>query len=159
MPFPLPAPVVAPPEGCTQRQKREGYQTIWRPQKTSRSMRGRLHPLAVLFVLALLPSGRAVSLPGGGGGLNDDDPCVDLGAAFEDPTAIVVIAGHCTVHVKVSVTRADNGNVVITVAIAYAEHGRTFVVECSDPDRLLPKLGQGGMHRDAMCWKHDEGLA
>ena len=112
-----------------------------------------------LTILALLPQAQAALLTDGTVRVVSD-PCIDAGALFEDPMAIVTIASHCTVgdtKANVSVVETPEGTFRITIEISYAEHAYTFVIECSDP-RRLPRLGDGGGTRYAPCWRPQEWL-
>ena len=110
-------------------------------------MRGRFLLSAALLIL-LVPSTQALSAADAGPagpvarGLSPpevvaakaSDPCVDVSSVFDDPSAVVTIAAQCTVVVSVSVRLTDDGRIIVTIVVAYAEYGYTFVVECSDPD-------------------------
>lgn len=147
-------------------------------------MRGRFLLVAALLLPALTAPAQAALLDGGvalGDG-SEEDPCLDVMAAVHDPVRAVYepetvlhFASHCTFNVAVSfqqtqdstvvtidaepvkivIERAmENGTLVITIAVAYAEHGESFVVRCSDPDRLPTLYPVREM--DASCWSVDE---
>lgn len=121
----------------------------------SRFMRGRLIPLAFVALAVLSPGVRAADVPAIVIGKNgDDDPCINPAALREDPSTILSIAAHCTFFLEVKVYENEQGRVVVSITFAIAEHGETFVVECTRPDRLpKPALpGHGPGERYGPCW-------
>lgn len=73
------------------------------------------------------------------------DVCVDVTSLFDDPAAVIIIASHCTVMATASIEFSEEGDLVITIAFAYAGFGYSLVLECSDPHNL-PKFG------DSVVW-------
>lgn len=124
-------------------------------------MRGRLLLAVALSLLALLPPAQAYAdLPApdaGGWDSTTVDPCVSLKAALEDPLTALDIATHCTVKVTVTQTEGgavitvdadpvrivvssvrENGTLVLTLAVAYAEQEHDFVIRCAKPGGFVP---------------------
>lgn len=121
-------------------------------------MRGWLPlPMALLF-LTLLPSAHAAALPAGPDGADAarGDVCVDATSALDDPTAVVIIAAQCTVIVSVSVHHTEDGRLVVTIVVAFAQAGYSCALEVTDLDKL-PKVGDSVYWNDP-CWRDTRWL-
>ena len=141
-----------------------GLHDLMTPQTASPPMRGRFLLLPALLLLNLAAPAQATLLSEDESG----DVCVDV--TSDDPKEIVMIASHCVVSMMLTVQETDdghvvefdledahiiiesvrdNGTLVITILVIYAEWGEAFVTVCSDPDKVFPILSR---HWDYRCW-------
>ena len=121
-------------------------------QAGSRPMRGRLHFLAPLAVLALIPPGLV-----GLAGANDDDPCLnpDPNEVLTNTANIINIADECTFQFT-----ATNGQYTVTVDVGFTHYGTLFIRVTAGPANdqhevvylCTPRYGSGGFYYNQDCW-------